>query len=344
MGDWDRMAETQIGRYRPLEAYPLIRTRSVDELMHSVERIWGKNLMSFPQGAKGFSVHANHYQLGAIGISYATHGNRIRIELPSLGSVGYLLSYGGSAEATVRRSQVEVRSDQAYTVSAGETVKLDYAANFEQLAIKIDAAALSRKLEAIAGQHIDRNLQFEPIAADTGARAKNLRRIIQFLMRQADADATRLSPVALAELEQAIMVSFLLSTRHDYSDSLDRQSIHSAPWQVHLAEEYISAHWDQPITIEALSIITGSSGRSIFHSFKHSRGYSPMDFLKDVRLDHSKRMLSVPDAATSVTDVAFTCGFGNLGHFSGYYRQKFGELPSNTLARARSAGHKKHTS
>src|SRR5581483_4587473 len=160
----------------------------------------------------------------------------------------------------------------------------------------------------------------------------------------ADADATRLSPVALAELEQAIMVSFLLSTRHDYSDSLDRQSIHSAPWQVHLAEEYISAHWDQPITIEALSIITGSSGRSIFHSFKHSRGYSPMDFLKDVRLDHSKRMLSVPDAATSVTDVAFTCGFGNLGHFSGYYRQKFGELPSNTLARARSAGHKKHTS
>jgi AraC-like DNA-binding protein len=312
--------------------------------MHSVARIWGKNMISFPQGSKGFSVHANHYRLGAVGISYATHGNRVRIELPTLGSVGYLLSYGGSAEATVGRSRIEVRPDQAYTASAGEMVKLDYAANFEQLAVKIDAAALAKKLEAIGGQYIAGDLQFEPTAGSRNAGPKNLRRMVQFLLRRVDADGSPLSPVALAELEQAIMVSFLLSSRHNYSDFLDRQPVRSAPWQVHLAEEYITAHWDQPITIEALSIVTGCSGRSIFHSFKHSRGYSPMDFLKDTRLDHSKKMLSAPEATTSVTDVAFACGFGNLGHFSGYYREKFGEVPSNTLTRARSGAGRKRIS
>jgi transcriptional regulator GlxA family with amidase domain len=45
-------------------------------------------------------------------------------------------------------------------------------------------------------------------------------------------------------------------------------------------------------------------------------------------------MLSAPDAETSVTKVAFACGFGNLGHFARDYRKAFGERPSETLAQA----------
>jgi transcriptional regulator GlxA family with amidase domain len=41
---------------------------------------------------------------------------------------------------------------------------------------------------------------------------------------------------------------------------------------------------------------------------------------------------------TTVTDVAFACGFGNLGHFAIYYRRQFGETPSATLRRARKDG------
>ena len=39
--------------------------------------------------------------------------------------------------------------------------------------------------------------------------------------------------------------------------------------------------------------------------------------------------------ATSVSDVALVCGFGNFGNFANYYRIKFGELPSQTLKRAK---------
>jgi transcriptional regulator GlxA family with amidase domain len=43
--------------------------------------------------------------------------------------------------------------------------------------------------------------------------------------------------------------------------------------------------------------------------------------------------LATPDA--SVTGVALACGFHNGGHFAKDYREAFGELPSLTLARAR---------
>ncbi|WP_316163875.1 helix-turn-helix domain-containing protein [Bradyrhizobium sp. SZCCHNRI20481] len=50
-----------------------------------------------------------------------------------------------------------------------------------------------------------------------------------------------------------------------------------------------------------------------------------------------KQMLSGADQRTSVSAVAFDCGFGNLGHFARDYRDTFGELPSETLLRSRRA-------
>jgi len=40
------------------------------------------------------------------------------------------------------------------------------------------------------------------------------------------------------------------------------------------------------------------------------------------------------EESTTVTGVAFACGFSNLGHFANDYRATFGELPSDTLRRA----------
>jgi transcriptional regulator GlxA family with amidase domain len=48
-------------------------------------------------------------------------------------------------------------------------------------------------------------------------------------------------------------------------------------------------------------------------------------------------MLMMPDKTTSVTSVAFDCGFTNLGHFAKDYGKCFGELPSDTLNRTKGA-------
>ena len=79
---------------------------------------------------------------------------------------------------------------------------------------------------------------------------------------------------------------------------------------------------------------TGVGARAIFRAFQQSRGYSPMAFARMVRLKHARERLLAPDPETSVTTVAFACGFGNLGHFARDYREAFGEPPSATLARA----------
>jgi transcriptional regulator GlxA family with amidase domain len=54
-----------------------------------------------------------------------------------------------------------------------------------------------------------------------------------------------------------------------------------------------------------------------------------------VRLERARNLLLKPDDTASVTGIALLCGFSNLGHFANAYRNRFGELPSQTLHRSR---------
>ncbi|MBZ9655049.1 helix-turn-helix domain-containing protein [Phyllobacterium lublinensis] len=83
-----------------------------------------------------------------------------------------------------------------------------------------------------------------------------------------------------------------------------------------------------------MALVANTSARSLFYSFKKSRGVSPMTFVKQVRLRKARSMLTGPNPATSVTSVAIACGFSNLGHFARYYCSAFGEHPSDTLRKA----------
>ena len=101
------------------------------------------------------------------------------------------------------------------------------------------------------------------------------------------------------------------------------------------AERYIEAHWDEPITIEDMVSATGASARSIFRAFKKSRGYSPFQFVKELRLQQARRMLDSDASDLTVTEVAVTCGFENLSRFSKDFSRAFGEPPSAVRNRRR---------
>ncbi|AMN43665.1 AraC family transcriptional regulator [Rhodoplanes sp. Z2-YC6860] len=320
---------------QPLDRFPLIRTRSVDELIASVTRYYGHIDFKIPRDTKSFNVRANHCQLQSLGLSYATHGSPLEIELPAFEYFGQLFSLGGNAEAGSGRATVPVDRTNSCVASSHESTRLKYAGDFKQLALKINAAALNKKFEALTGAPLKGQLRFELASDLRQPGADFVRRQCILLVEQLSEIEAPPSTLALAEFEQSIMVAYLCGNRHNHAQHLERNPDNSSPWQVRLAEGYIEANWDQPLTVEALTIVTGISARSIFHSFKQHRGYSPMEFVRGVRLKHANELLVHAIESTSVTDVAFSCGFGNLGHFARYYRHRFGESPSQTLNRAR---------
>jgi AraC-like DNA-binding protein len=60
-----------------------------------------------------------------------------------------------------------------------------------------------------------------------------------------------------------------------------------------------------------------------------------MAYLRNVRLDLARFELKQKSSgSTSVTEVAMNCGFSHLSKFASAYKERFGELPSETLRNA----------
>jgi AraC-like DNA-binding protein len=214
-------------------------------------------------------------------------------------------------------------------------VTLHYGPQFEHLSMGVRPGALMSKLAAIVGDLRLGPLHFDPTVIASAPHAKRPERLVRFVAAEFDVSSSPMPPIMQSELQQAMMTSFLLANANNYSGLLLGEPEPAAPWQVRRAEQFIEANWDQPITVEALAAETNVSARSLFSAFRAGRGYSPMDFVKRVRLGRARQKLSRPDAEASVTTVAFECGFGNPGHFAKDYRESFGESPSETLRRGR---------
>ncbi len=96
-------------------------------------------------------------------------------------------------------------------------------------------------------------------------------------------------------------------------------------------DRYIREHWNQPITVDQLAGIANQPIRTFHKNFKQLRGASPKSFIKRLRLEKARSMLTNAKSGESVSSIAFRCAFANLGHFAKDYRQLFGELPSETI-------------
>jgi AraC-like DNA-binding protein len=214
-------------------------------------------------------------------------------------------------------------------------LNLSYGPDFEHVSIFMEPGALSGTLAGLIGAPADHELKLDRSGDDLRSDARLSRRLIKLLVEEFADEASGVSPLLSAELEQTILVAFLYGNRSNYSRLLEDQPARVAPWQIRRVEEYIEANWDQPIAIEALAIVANASARSIFHSFREQGRLSPMKFVKQVRLRRAREMLVKPALHTTVTSTACACGFGNLGHFASDYHRVFGETPSATLSRAK---------
>ena len=75
--------------------------------------------------------------------------------------------------------------------------------------------------------------------------------------------------------------------------------------------------------------------RTLSRAFREIRGTSPYCYLQYLRLSEVKRVLS--QEGGSITEAAMRFGFRELGRFGVLYRKAFGERPSQTRQRGRSA-------
>jgi transcriptional regulator GlxA family with amidase domain len=105
---------------------------------------------------------------------------------------------------------------------------------------------------------------------------------------------------------------------------------------------YLRDHVGQPVRVADLSRMVGVSERTLRAAFHDVIGISPKRYAITLRLRAARTALSNADPhTTTVTDIATTFGFYELGRFAGRYRHTCGEVPSRTLRQAAAEPHER---
>jgi AraC-like DNA-binding protein len=315
---------------QPLDKFPLVRTSDLDRLRSVLATLFQGSAFAMGSDRRSAPSNINFYPLPNSRLMYGNFGTAIRASFGEMQFFVHGITLRGSGELLTNGEAMP--ADVGGLLFPRARLDLHFAPRFETLAMIIEAEPLARQLDALLGTPMRRPILFEMNREFNQPAALTLRALIESFVGRLQTEPE--PPLtALVELEQAMMTCFLFGNRHNHSALLERRPPLVAAWQVRRAEECIEANWDQPLTIEGLAAVTGTSARSLFHAFKQTRGCSPMTFLRQVRLQRAWLLLN--ESQQSVTSIAYACGFGNLGHFANYFRAKFGEAPSSVRSRAK---------
>ena len=93
---------------------------------------------------------------------------------------------------------------------------------------------------------------------------------------------------------------------------------------------WLEANGDRPIAIDDAAQIAAMSERNFLRRFKMEMGVTPSDYLTNVRLDMSRRLLVETDLP--VDKIARRCGIGSGGRLSKLFRKHFETTPTQYRA------------
>lgn len=108
-------------------------------------------------------------------------------------------------------------------------------------------------------------------------------------------------------------------------ENYDMRTI-SSNYGIAKIEHYFELHYAQELSLSQLASMVNMSVSTFVRTFKKETGKTPKEYLNDIRITHSKRLLLRQEY--SISDVAIDCGFNSTSYFTSCFSKSLGITPS----------------
>jgi AraC-like DNA-binding protein len=299
----------------------------------------GVNLRKLRTGS--FVARARGAALPMLGLFEIGLGHAKVIVPEGLDYFSLTLPLQGSLEVVDASRAAAVTPGRMHLQPPGKQFDLRKTEPGSTLVANLDADLIERHLDP--SSHCKRRVPLPSVLDLGGGRGTTLLRYLEFVWRDVqNSDSAFHSP--LVATEAAMLTAAMLAdvigevTRTDADEREGGQE----PDALRRAKEYMAARVSRPTALADVAEAAGVSVRTLSRTFQKHHGMGPIHFLIERRFEATRSALlyAEPDDV-SVTEVALRYGFGSPGRFAVQYRSKFGESPSETLARESSLASKK---
>lgn len=199
---------------------------------------------------------------------------------------------------------------------------------------RIPVELMYSRAEVLLGPFAPRNLNFE-LSIDRNTSGILLR--YAMLVVQA-IDSGGLEPdCSVARVFENGLVELLLE-HHPLSNSKRPATIDSRGRLavIDAVKIFVDQNLGENLTLDKLAQAADCNERALQIIFSELRRMTPIEYVRSRRLAMAKKLLEAGESGVTVSMIAMKCGMNQFGRFSAYYRDAFGELPSETWNRAQS--------
>ncbi|WP_376797514.1 AraC family transcriptional regulator N-terminal domain-containing protein [Thermogemmatispora sp.] len=144
-------------------------------------------------------------------------------------------------------------------------------------------------------------------------------------------DTPEEAPVLMPLITQEIIYRLLVGEQGRRLCHLALQG--GMPSEIASAVSYLRHHFAEPVRVERLARELGLSVSSLHHHFKAVTGLSPLQYLKQLRLQEARRLML--NEGLDATSAAFRVGYQDVSHFNRDYRGLFGRPPARDIQQLR---------
>lgn len=322
----------------PLERYELFHSTELDEARELIGRVFVPHRLDLLGGHRKLDARMHTARISRIAANYVAYGAEVYIEPGELGSF-FVVQVPLSGHSMVRCGGEEFLATPGFAsvVSPTEPLSMRWSADCAKLILRLERPALEAHLRNLLGAPLP-----EPVRFDLGmnvSKGFGLSWMARFRLIVDELDRTDESLInnrlAAEEFEDHVMTALLLAQRHNYSIHLDESAQSAVPSRaVSIVRELIENHPEWKHTVGSMAQHASIGVRALQSAFAIHLGVSPKEYLTNVRMQRAYDELRAAQRdAVTVSQVAARWGLGHPGRFASAYRKRFGELPSETLAK-----------
>lgn len=319
-----------------LTSHKRVVSRDIGKLHDAVEPLAVGHELHAVEPGKNLDGTVNGLVLGEVSMVWVRYGGAgVMVDTPPTGGEFALCAPQAPMGVEYRPRPGRETVTGSLVLSQDQPMRMTPHPERGCLVIATNVGRLREHLDDLLGYIPSQPLQFQGIDIAPVTAAPIVERTWRHVCTLLDTMAGGgVPPMVARSLEQSLLSAILLGLPHTATAELAMAEIPRA--DRHLANrirEWLEAYYRLPIGVADLAKAMGVTIRHIHAVCQHELALTPMQLLRNIRLDHARAELLTADPIREVAAVARDAGFTHMGRFAAIYRERFGENPSETRRR-----------
>ena len=315
------------------------RTYDIDIATERITRMFGPHQIEPAGHGRDIEFEHSHVWLDDICINQLAYGRELRNRISEFTDENYcvMLPVEGSYAIETSKKRVEADSKSITIINPTCPVTLEASSDYRNVSVRISRNAVDNALVNHTGQRPAEPVQFVPQPQLLKDGAEPLRNLIMQVWQECQQNVSVSTFCEVGrELEMLIASMLLMCVPNNYSRRLPGADEITPSAACETVAQFLKQNAREDIAMDEIIQVSGLAKTSLYTEFNKYYSTTPMMFLRRERLRLARdTLISASPDSTTVTKVALDCGFTHFSRFACYYKQQFGELPSETLQRNR---------